>query len=544
LNIETEVLIIGGGAAAARATIEAVKKNLSVTMVIKEKFPSGSTVISMGYMSAVVRDDDNPELFYQDIIKGGYSLNNKKLAKILASESYSAYQDLVDFGTEFRTTRKGVLYITQPSGMTRNRSFGAINHMFMKGLNSEVKKSPAQIFEGVMITDLIEIDNKIIGAVGFNYKTGEFISISAKSIIIATGGLGQIFQHNSMPLGATGDGYAMGLRVGAELVDMEFIQAMTSVIWPTEIKGLAPPFDGLVKFGARFYNGLNERFMEQYEPEKLENVTRDIACICGYKEIKAGRATSHGGLIMDISKIPWNAIKNLMPKIYNAYARLGLDATKAGIEWVPGCHHEMGGLKINERCETSIKGLYAAGEVAGGVHGANRLGGNSLTATQVFGKIAGNNAANYASDALNYQIPDDLIKEKKRAIFNIYERTEGINYLELREKIKQIMSQNVWVIKTESRMKRALDFLLSIRNEANINLKLPKKNYQNLKGAIETLNMLEVSEIITRASIIRKESRGAHFREDYPEIDDKNWLKNIVMYKENGDLKYRIDLFK
>ncbi|MFX1558472.1 MAG: FAD-binding protein, partial [Promethearchaeota archaeon] len=389
MKVDTDVLIIGGGGAAARAAIEAAKSPINVSMVIKGKFPSGSTTIAMGSMVSVIREEDSSEYFYNDIIKGGYFLNNKKLARILANGAKDAYEDLVKFGTEFKATRKGTLYISQPSGMSKPRAILSINHKFMKGLISEVKKSSIQIYEQIMIIDLIKMNNSIVGAVGFNYKTGEFIILSAKAVILATGGLGQLFQLTSMPSGATGDGYAMGLRAGAELIDMEFTQAITCVVWPPAIRGLAPPFDGFVKYGAKFYNGLNERYMKRYEPDKMENVTRDIACICGFKEIKAGRATSHGGLILDISTIPWGVLKNLMPKIYHAYDRQGMDATKTGIEWAPGCHHEMGGLKINEKCETSIKGLFAAGEVTGGIHGANRLGGNSLTATQVFGKIAG-----------------------------------------------------------------------------------------------------------------------------------------------------------
>lgn len=537
--IETDVLIIGGGGAASRAAIEASKYPVKVTMVLKGKFPSGTTPIAMGSMAAVLRVDDNPEIFYQDIINGGSLINNKKLARILANESRNVYEDLINFGTEFKTTRKGIPYIAAPTGMTKPRAVLTVNHMFMKGLISKVKESPIQIYEQIMITDLLKNNNNsITGAVGFNYTNGEFIIFSAKSIILATGGLGQLFQLTSMPLGATGDGYAMGLKIGAELIDMEFTQAMVCVIWPEAIKGLAPPFDGFVKFGAKFYNGLNERFMERYEPEKMENVTRDVACISAYKEIKEGRATSHGGIILDISVIPWNTIKMLMPKVYHAYDRQGLDATKVGIEWAPGCHHEMGGFKINHKCETSVKDLYAAGEAAGGIHGANRLGGNSLTATQVFGKIAGENAAKLASSLFHEEIPQELIEAKKKAIFNIYERDTGINYLEFREKLKFIMDQGAWIIKNEKKLNESLNAVRKLKKEAISSIKLPEKTYRHLRAALETLNMIKVGEVLIIASLIRTESRGAHYREDYPEQDDNNWLKNIILYKENEELKH------
>lgn len=539
MNIKTDVLIIGGGGAAARAAIEASKSPMKVAMVIKGRFPSGTTPISMGFMAAVLRDDDNPEIFYQDIINGGYFLNNKKLARILANESKNVYEDLKSYGTEFRTTKKGILYIGHPTGTSKPRAALTVNHEFMKGLVSKVRESPIEIYDQIMITDLLKINNSIVGAVGFNYTTGEFFTFSAKAIILATGGLGQIFKLTSMPPGATGDGYAMGLSVGAELLDMEFTQAMVCVIYPDAIKGLAPPFDGFVKFGAKFYNGLNERFMERYEPEKMEDVTRDVASICVFKEIQAGRGTSHGGVIMDISTIPWSLLKSLMPKIYHAYDRQGLDATKTGIEWAPGCHHQMGGLKVNERCETNIKGLYAVGEVVGGVHGANRLGGNSLTATQVFGKIAGRIAAEFASSVSHEDLFQEIIEEKEKTIYDVYERDIGINYLEVRESIKKLMSDNAWIIKSEKKLNKALKAIINLKEEAKTNIKLPEKTYRHLKGALETLNMIEVSELVIRASLMRTESRGAHYREDYPEQDDKNWLKNIIFYKEKEEFKYK-----
>lgn len=538
---DTDVLIIGGGGAAARAAIEASKFPVKVAMVMKGKFPSGTTPIAMGSMAAVLRNDDNPEIFYQDIINGGYFLNNKKLARILANESKNVYEDLKNFGTEFKTTKKGILYIGHPTGTSKPRAALTVNHKFMKGLISKVKQSPIQIHEQIMITDLLKINNCIVGAVGFNYTTGEFFTFSTKAIILATGGLGQIFKLTSMPPGATGDGYAMGLKVGAELIDMEFTQAMVCVIYPDAIKGLAPPFDGFVKFGAKFYNGLNERFMERYEPEKMENVTRDVASICVFKEIQAGRGTSHGGVIMDISPIPWSLLKSLMPKIYHAYDRQGLDATKTGIEWAPGCHHQIGGLKANERCETNIKGLYAVGEVVGGIHGANRLGGNSLTATQVFGKIAGKNAAEFSLSISREDLAKEIIEKKKKPIYDVYERDTGVNYIEVRESLKQLMSENAWIIKNEKKLNDALDAIIKLKKEVKSNVKLPEKTYWHLKGALETLNMIDVSELIIRASLIRTESRGAHYRDDYIEQDDKNWLKNIIFYKEKDEYKNYID---
>ncbi|MFX1339873.1 MAG: FAD-binding protein [Promethearchaeota archaeon] len=532
--IKTDVLIIGGGGAAARAAIEVSKFPVNVAMVIKGRFPSGTTPIAMGSMAAVLREDDNPEIFYQDIISGGYFLNNRKLARILANESKNVFEDLNNFGTEFRKTNKGILYIGHPTGTSKPRAALTVDHNFMKGLVSEVKETPIKIWEQIMITDLLRVNNSVIGAIGFNYITGESFTFSTKAIILATGGLGQIFKLTSMPPGATGDGYVMGLSVGAELMDMEFTQAMVCVIYPEAIRGLAPPFDGFVKFGAKFYNGLKERFMERYEPEKMEDVTRDVASICVFKEIQAGRGTSHGGVIMDISPIPWSLLKSLMPKIYHAYDRQGLDATKIGIEWAPGCHHQMGGLIVNERCETNIKGLYAVGEVVGGVHGANRLGGNSLTATQVFGKIAGQNAAEFAKSVSHKKLPHEIIEQKEKSLYEIYERADGVNYSEVKEKIKEIMSNYAWIIKNEKNLNLALESIIKLKKEK---IKLPEKTYRHLKGALETLNMIEVSELVVRASLIRTESRGAHYREDYPYQDDKNWLKNIIFYKEKDEFK-------
>jgi len=536
MRIETDVLVIGGGGSAARAAIEVANSPVKVCMVIKGTFPSGSTTIAMGSMAGIFRGDDNPDLFYQDVLEGGYFTNNKELAHLLADNAKDAYDDLVAFGTEFQMDKNRKLYIAQPTGMARSRAVLALNHDFMKGLVLEVKKRAIPIYEHIMITDLLKENKSIIGAVGFNYLSGAFVEISAKAVILATGGLGQLFELTSNLPDATGDGFAIALRVGAELIDMEFTQAMTCVVWPPEIRGLAPPFDGFVKFGAKFYNGNNERFMARYEPEKMENVTRDIACLSGFKEVQAGRAAPHGGVILDISSIPWAIFKQLMPKIYEAYNELGMDATKTGIEWAPGCHHEIGGLRINANCETTVQGLFAAGEVVGGIHGANRLGGASLTDTQVFGKIAGRSAADFAIQTERQELSQEQIEEKRSAIFDLYQKEDGIDYTEVREKIQQLMSECVWVIKTEAKLKHALNEFTKIQN--NLDLKLPERTYEDLKGAQETLNLLKLGELLTRASLLRTESRGCHFREDFPQQDNENWLKNIVFYQKDAKLKY------
>lgn len=534
--VKTDVLVIGAGGAGTRAAIEAKRKGVDVVLVAKGGFPSGCTPKAMGGYQAAYLPQDSPEIHFRDTVVGGVYINDQRLVKIMACEALQRLKDLEEMGTDFIKDGSGNYRIIHASGTSCPRNFVAVAGEFMRGLIREAQHLGVQAYPKVFVLDLLRSGASIVGAVGLDLKDGTFYVFKAKSTVLASGGLGNMYSLTSNPPDVIGDGYAMAYRAGAELIDMEFIQWMTCVIQPPNLRGFPPPYDGWVAHGARFYNALCERYMKKYDRERLENVTRDVVCITAYKEIKAGKATSHGGLYMDLSGVPEHIIK-AWEKVWRAYQALGIDITWQPIEWAPGVHHCMGGVRINERCESSVAGLYAAGEAAGGVHGANRVGGNALTDTQVFGARAGTYAAERAQKIGDVEVDRKQVEESIKMVDEIYERREGISALQVKLKIQKIMDDYVGVVKTGDGLKKALTELKHIEvNELPRIYLGERRDNQALAGALEVINMVCTGKIIALAALHRTESRGAHYREDYPERDDVNWLKHIVIKFETGQM--------
>jgi len=530
--IKADVLIIGAGGAGTRAAIEARRRGVDVALIAKGGFPSGSTPKAMGGYQAAYLPQDSPEEHFRDTVIGGLYMNNQRLVKIMANEALQRLKDLEEFGTQFIKDEAGNYRIIHAAGTSRPRNFVAVAGEFMRGLINEVRQLGVQIFPNMLALELLKKGDAVTGALCFDWKNGSFYVFKAKSTILSTGGLGNMYPLTSNPPDVVGDGYALAYRAGAELIDMEFIQWMTCVVYPPSLRGFPPPYDGWVAHGARFYNALGERFMKKYDRERLENTTRDVVCIAAYREIKAGKATPRGGLFMDLSGVPEQIVK-AWEKVWKAYQAVGIDITWQPIEWAPGVHHCMGGVRINERCESSVPGLYAAGEAAGGVHGANRLGGNALTDTQVFGARAGAHAAERAKSIGEVDFDEAQVNKWIKMIDEIYERDGGIRASLLKSKIQKIMDDYVGVVKTGASLEKALSELRRIELE-----ELPKiylgdeKSYGSLVEAIDVVNMVCTGQIVASAALYRTESRGAHYREDFPQRDDANWLKNVVVKLE------------
>lgn len=534
--IKTDVLIIGAGGAGARAAIEARRRGVNVALIAKGGFPSGSTPKAMGGYQAAYMPQDSPEAHFRDTVVGGLYINNQGLVKIMAKEALQRLKDLEEFGTQFIKDESGNYRIIHAAGTSYPRNFVAVAGEFMRGLIDEVRRLGVQIFPNMLAIELLKKGDSVTGALCFDRKNGSFYVFKAKSTILATGGLGNIYPLTSNPPDVVGDGYALAYRAGAELIDMEFIQWMTCVVYPPSLRGFPPPYDGWVAHGARFYNALGERFMKKYDRERLENTTRDVVCIAAYREIKAGKATPRGGLFMDLSGVPDQIVK-AWEKVWKAYQAVGIDITWQPIEWAPGVHHCMGGVRINERCESSIPGLYAAGEAAGGVHGANRLGGNALTETQVFGARAGAYAAERAKSLGEVDFYEEQVNRCIKMIDEIYERKDGISASALKSKIQKIMDDYVGVVKTGASLEKALSELRRIEIDELPKICLgDKKNYDTLAEALDVINMVCTGQIVASAALYRTESRGAHYREDFPERDDTKWLKNVVVKLEAGQM--------
>ncbi|MFX0200931.1 MAG: FAD-dependent oxidoreductase [Candidatus Hodarchaeota archaeon] len=534
--MDTDVLIIGAGGAGTRAAIEAQEKEVRVILVTKGKLPSGCSSVAMGAFQVAFGANDSPEVHFKDSIMGGLYLNDQKLVRLLANEAAQRTQDLEHYGTQIlREEGKYKLFpfsgSTYPRGvLTSDPYVGG----FMRGIVEEVKRKEIEIFENVLITKLLTQNGAVVGAAGIDLQRKAFMVFKSKSTVLATGGAGQLYALTTNPPDVTGDGYALAYQVGAELMDMEFIQFRACIVYPEALRGTPPPSDGLVTIGGRFYNAFGERYMKKYDPTNAERVTRDLMMIYTHKEIKAGRGTERGSVYNDLSGVSEEEL-NRFEKFLSKCEAEGIDPHWQPIEWAPGTHFFNGGVRINEKCETNIIGLYAAGEVTAGLHGANRLAGNALTETQVFGARAGKFAAERALSLSSPKIEKDQIDEEWNRITTILERKDGESVSNVKREIRTIMRNYVGVIRNEEELKMAIHKLEELRNEKLSKLCLTgKNNYGELQEALEVKNFVDLGEIIAKSALMRQESRGAHCREDYPKRNDEHWLKNITIHLQKG----------
>ena len=541
-TISTDVLIIGSGGAGSRAAIEVDNAGLKTIIVSKGlSFRSGCTGMAEGGYNAVfktVDKEDSIEAHFNDTLKGGSYLNNEKLVEILVNESPKRLIDLENYGA---------LFDRQESGEIDQRPFGGQSFRrtcyqgdrtgaeLLNALKEEIIKRNIECIEEVMITSLITKDDAVIGATGLNLKDSSLIYFKSKTVILASGGAGQLFPVTSNTMQKNGDGFAIAYRAGADLIDMEQIQFHpTGMVTPKSKRGILVT-EAVRAEGGKLLNINGERFMSKYAPEKMELATRDVVARSIYQEIHEKRGTEEGGVYLDISHLDDDYIDEKLETMVMQFENVGIDIKHEPIEVAPTAHHFMGGLKINTDASTSLKNLFGAGEVCGGVHGANRLGGNALADTQVFGKIAGVSASKIAKKT-DLQTNEKQVKEESDRIENLIKKGT-IKPLKLKKKIKQLMWEKVAIIREEKTLNEALKELQEMQNDLN-ELDVSEKSQYNteLVTALEVINMVEICILIVKSAILRRESRGAHYRSDFPETKDE-WKKNIVINKNKIELE-------
>ena len=538
--IKSEVLIIGSGGAGCRAAIEVSNEGKEPLIVSKGlSFRSGCTGMAEGGYNAVLKlvdPDDSFEAHYKDTIKGGSYLNDPDLVNILTRESPERLHDLEEYGA---------LFDRQESGELNQRPFGAqtyrrtcfqgdrTGHEIMTALKEEIVKRGIKTIDEVMITSLILNDRdalmpKVIGAIGVDLKTSETIYFQSKAVILATGGAGQLFPVTSNTTQKNGDGFALAYRAGAELLDMEEIQFHpTGMVHPESKKGVLVT-EAVRAEGGRLINSEGERFMSNYD-DRMELASRDVVARAIYNEIQEGRGSEHGGVYLTVAHLDPDYIDEKLETMVIQFEDAGVDIKTEPMEVAPTAHHHMGGVRIDEDGRTTIENLFACGEVCGGVHGGNRLGGNALADTQVFGKRAGFTAA-LACDISDYEfnIPD--IEEEENRIKSLIR--EGTNKpQDMKKEIQQLMWDNVSIVRNEFKLRHALKRLMKMREELkDLDVKNVKQYNESLITALEVTNMVDICILIVKSAILRRESRGAHYREDFPQSDD-TWKKSIVMGK-------------
>jgi fumarate reductase (CoM/CoB) subunit A len=533
-TITTDVLIIGSAGAGSRAAIEVDDAGLKATIVSKGlSFRSGCTGMAEGGYNAVfkaVDKDDSIDAHIYDTLKGGSYLNDKKLVEILVNESPKRLIDLENYGA---------LFDRQESGEIDQRPFGGQSYRrtcyqgdrtgaeLLNALKEEIIRRDIECIEEVMITSLVTNGNQVIGATGLNLKDSSLIYFKAKSTILASGGAGQLYPVTSNTFQKNGDGFAIAYRAGANLVDMEQVQFHpTGMVSPKSKRGVLVT-EAVRAEGGHLINSEGERFMSKYAPEKMELATRDVVARSIYQEIIEGRGTENGGVYLDISHVDDDHIDEVLETMVIQFENIGMDIKSGPIEVAPTAHHFMGGLKINPDASSSLKNLFGAGEVCGGVHGANRLGGNALADTQVFGKIAGESASKAAKNT-ELKTNDEQVAEEASRIEDLIKEGE-IKPLEFKNRIKNLMWEKVSIVRDEKNLNEALKELNQMKKELDkLNVSYKSQYNTELVTALEVINMVEICILIVKSAILRRESRGAHYRSDFPESNDM-WKRSIVM---------------
>lgn len=537
-EIKTDVLVIGGGGAGCWAALKACEHDLDVTLLNQYTLgKSGTTIVAMITYQAIMGElgilpDDSEDIFFWDIVKCGAYLSEQNLVEILVRNAQQTVLDYEKLGVKWdkvngKFDSKGLPGMTYPRGCFVDHRTGiALQTALVRAVR---KKSNIRYFERKVIK-LLRDDDRVTGVLAFNIPEGTFTKISAKSVVMATGGAGRLYKVTSMPEDARGDGMALAFNAGVPLMDMEFQLFFPATLpYPESLQGLVVPRGTTVPEGARIWNGKRERFMHLYYPE-AEVATRDKSSIAIMKEIKKGNGTPHGGVYMDFTRV-----ENLLerwPTSFGDFKRAGINLPEEWLEVCPGHHYSIGGIQINEFCETALGGLYAAGEVAANVHGANRVGGAALPDCAVFGQIAGRNAAVYAAFRKARDIPYDEIAEEIgwiRGLMNEGQKGD-IRPAAIMKELQDLMYENVGVLRSAESLEDALKGLAHLKQKLNHASIRAGKLYNNeLVDGIDVKNMLLLAEIITKTALIRTETRGSHYREDFPDQDDAQWRKHSLI---------------
>ena len=547
---KSDVLIIGAGGAGLRAAIESYNLGAKVILISKSLIGKAHTVMAEGGVAAALRNADPKDdwrVHFRDTMVEGQMISDWRMVEILVKEIPDRIKELEEWGAVFDRTEDGKIAQRLFGAHTYKRACYIGDRVGLEILHTcqeQILSMGIEILDEVIVTKILKNGKNVAGAICVDLKSNELILIKTKVIILATGGAGRLYKVTTNSWETTGQGYALALDAGAELQDMEMIQFHpTGMVWPESIAGMLVT-EAVRAEGGILLNVKNERFMKNYDPKRMELGPRDFVARAIYHEIKAGRGTKHGGIWLDISHKGRDYVLKRLPRMHDQFETYaGVDITKERMEVAPTAHYVMGGIKVGIDCRTSVPGLFAAGEAAAGVHGANRLGGNSLADILVFGKRAGIYAANYASKISYCAIDKKLIDIQIKKI-ELPFKTNGENPSKIKEKIQELMWKYVGIARTEKGLNMALSALKRIKS-IQLHAESPFKYNHSWIEAIQIPGMLTVCEAIIKSAILRKESRGAHFREDFPRSDDKNWLGNIVCRNFNGQIKLdKIDVQK
>jgi succinate dehydrogenase / fumarate reductase flavoprotein subunit len=545
---EHDVLIIGAGGAGLRAALEALTQGASVGVVCKSLLGKAHTVMAEGGIAAAMANvdaADNWKTHFRDTMRGGKLLNNWRMAQLHAQEAPDRVRELEQWGALFDRTEDGNILQRAFGG----HAFKRLCHVgdrtgleMIRTLQDRGVQQGIDVYMECAVTRILTDGGRVTGAFAYWRETGRFIVFKAKSIVIATGGIGKAWRITSNSWEYTGDGMALAYEAGAELMDMEFVQFHpTGMVWPPGVQGILVT-EAVRGEGGILRNKAGERFMEKYDPKRMELSTRDVVARSIYTEVKEGRGTEHGGAYLDISHKPADYVKKKLPSMYHQFKELAdVDITKGPMEVGPTCHYMMGGIRVDaETAQSSLPGLFAAGEAAAGLHGSNRLGGNSLSDLLVFGRRAGLAAAEHAKRASTPSIANSQIEQAEKELLAPFSNHGTESPYAVHRDLQEVMQNLVGIYRTEEDLKKALAELEKLKTRAaKASVEGSRLFNPGWHLSYDLKSMLVVSEAVTLSALARTESRGAHSRIDYPNVDPVWEKKNNIIVREGGDMKRR-----
>jgi len=545
--IETDVLVIGGGGAGCRAAIEAHDRGSKVLLALKGSLGNSGCTLNVGTTAAVGpwgEEGDSNEASLEDLISYGGFLADQDLAKVLVDEAPDRMLEMAEWGIDFERNNDGSIRINRAAEHTFSRNFTfkpdpdsrhdyglTAGWAMMDTLLGELHKRSILIMEDVVLLDLLKSNDSIVGATAIDCRQDKLLVLKAKSTILATGTYSQIFNPTTVSVDETGDGQAAAYKAGAELIDMESTQFVATQV------GYHP--------ASVFLNGKGEPFLHRYGLSSLNGVAKEAMVYAIWKEIREGRGTERETFLLDMR----DALKNdpeyiHMSNLKTIFKEKGINPWEEPVETAPQAHTTIGGIRINTRCETNVPGLYAAGAVAGGVYGLARPEGYTSMITLVYGRRAGLFAAEGAQQVGNPTLDKSVVQQSQEKASSLVDNISGSQPEDVKDQIRSSMRRNAWVIKDENGLTDGLKEIEQIRTDHPT---LVAKDGFGWAKAVEVPNMLLNAELMLIGSIKRKESRGAFFRDDYPETDNENWLKTIIYKQANSkpdltvsaiDLKY------
>ena len=545
---EHDVLIIGAGGAGLRAAVSATQRGLSVGIVTKSLLGKAHTVMAEGGMAAAlgnVDSDDSWRQHFIDTMRSGKFINNWRMAEIHAKESPDRVYELEQWGALFNRTPEGKISQRPFGGHTYRRLAHVGDRTGLELIRTMQEKAlatDAKVYMETTVTKLLKNNGRVVGALAYTRESGKFVHFKAKAVVMATGGWGRIFKVTSNSWEGTGDGVVLSYDAGADLVDMEMMQFHpTGMVWPPGVRGLLVT-EGVRGEGGLLRNSEGKRYMENYDPQKMELSTRDVVARANYTEVQEGRGSEHGGVYLDITHLGYDGIMKKLPTMYEQFKNLAdIDISREPMEVFPTVHYTMGGVKVEpETCESSVPGLFAAGEVAGGLHGANRLGGNSLSDLLVFGRRAGEGASDYVEQSTHSSEieEEEILTEIGRVLEPLEKREEGESPYLIQQELQVAMMEHANLMRDGDSLQEGLGKILALKD------RLPRVSVPGSRlfnpgwhTAQDVRYLVQISEIILRTALERKERRGAQWRLDYDGPDEELGGINFIVSKdEQGEV--------